>query len=95
MRWAEVIMVRSTAKSSKMLASTLCQLMSDMVKDAAHERIQIFHREKLDTDVCIVLFHKEKKTGTGGSPLGLRLAAALREFCLVHHTVWVGMDRSP
>lgn len=92
MKWSEVIMVRSAGISSKVLASTLRELMNDVAKNAGHEAIRVFHREKLDSDICIVLFHDGKKTNSGGSRLGLRLVAALEEFSLVHHTVWIEME---
>ena len=88
MKWSEVIMVRSTGSHAKILAKTLQDLTGNVAKSAGHVEIRVFQREKLDTDICIVLFHDEKKSRTGGSPLGLRLTAALKEFGLVHHTVW-------
>lgn len=62
--------------------------MEDLARDVGREAIRVFRREKLDSDICIVLFHNGKKSKTGGSPLGLRLVTALKEFGLVHHTVW-------
>ena len=38
------------------------------------------------------MFHNGKKTKSGGSPLGLRLVAALQAFGMVHHTVWMEME---
>ena len=92
MKWSEVIMVRSAGSSSKVLASALRELMNDVVRNGGHEAVRVFQREKLDSDICIVLFHEGKKTKSGGSRLGLRLVAALREFSLVNHTVWIEMD---
>lgn len=77
MKWAEVIMVRSADGSAKMLTAALHNLMSDMDRNYRHESFRVFRREKLDSDICIVLFQSGKKTKTGGSPLGLHLAAAL------------------
>ena len=88
MKWSEVIMVRSAGSNSKILASTLREIMEDLARDVGREAIRVFRREKLDSDICIVLFHNGKKSKTGGSPLGLRLVTALKEFGLVHHTVW-------
>jgi hypothetical protein len=85
-------MVRSAGSSSKVLASTLRELMNDLARDVGHDAIRVFRREKLDSDICIVLFHKGKKSKPGGSRLGLRLVAALQEFSLVHHTVWIEME---
>ena len=92
MKWLEVIMARSVGKNSKVLASTLRELMTDLADDAEHEAIRVCRREKLDSDICIVLFHERKKTKTGGSSLGQRLVAALQEFNLVYHTVWIDME---
>lgn len=86
-------MLRSADSKSKLLATTLQSLMNDVVKNAGHESIRVFRREKLDADICIVLFHRGKKTHTGGSPLGLHLVAALKEFGLVNHTIWGEMER--
>ena len=88
MNWSEVIMVRSAGSNAKILAEALQELMADVARGAGNDDIRIFHRENIETDICIVLFHNEKKSRTGGSPLGLRFAAALKELGLVYHTVW-------
>ncbi|NNL77683.1 MAG: hypothetical protein HKO68_15215 [Desulfobacterales bacterium] len=92
MKWIEVIMVRSVGRNSKVLASTLRELMNDLADDVEQEAIRVFRREKLDSDICIVLFHEEKKTKTGGSPLSQCLVAALQEFNLVYDTVWLEIE---
>jgi len=60
-------------------------------QEDASGRIRIYHREKIDTDFCIVLSHAEENVMSEGSPLGLRLAAALKAFGLVNHSVWIEM----
>jgi hypothetical protein len=94
MKCAEVIMVRSTDRNSNLLAATLEELMEDVLREAGDERIRVFRRENIETDYCIVLFHEEKTAKSGGSRLGLRLAAAFKEFGMVHHTVWNEMDQN-
>ena len=81
-------MVRSTGSNIKLLAKTVQDLMADVARNAGNDDVRVFHRENIETDICIVLFHNDKKSRTGGSPLGLRLADALEEFGLVYHTVW-------
>jgi len=88
MKWSEVIMVRSAGSNAKIPAKTLQDLMADAARSAGKDDIRVFHRENIETDICIVLFHNENKSRAGGSPLGLRLAAALKEFGLVYHTIW-------
>jgi len=81
-------MVRSAGSNAKILAEALQELMADVARGAGNDDIRVFHRENIETDICIVLFHNEKKSRTGGSPLDLRFAAALKELGLVYHTVW-------
>jgi hypothetical protein len=50
--------------------------------------IMAFSRVSIDTDFSIHIFHDSKKIENSGSRLGLRLAAALKEFGLVHHSIW-------
>ena len=95
MRWSEVITVRSVGNCKEMMASTLRELIIDAASDLGRDEIRVFRREKLDTDVCIVLLHNEKKTKSGGSPLGLRLVNALKELGIVHHVVWIELGREP
>ena len=66
--------------------------MNDLAGEVGHETVRIFHREKLDSDICIVLFHKGNKTKSGASPLGLHLVTALKEIGLVHHTTWIEIE---
>ena len=93
MKWAEVIILRLVDGDVKMLSPTLQNLMNDVVRNANQESIHVFRREKIDSDICIVLFHNKIKTKDGASPLGLRLAAALKEVGQVHHTIWNEIER--
>jgi len=88
MKWAEMIMVRSAGSGGDLLETTLKDLINAVAIEIEHEVIRIFRGEKLDSDICIVLFHREERTHTGGSPLGLQLVNALKEVGLVNHTIW-------
>lgn len=91
MNWSEVIAVRSTGSNTASLKSALEELMGDVHEDDASEGVRIYHREKIDTDFCIILSHAGETVLGEGSPLGLRLAAALKTFGLVNHSVWIEM----
>ncbi len=93
MKWAEVIMVRSPGSSVEILDATLQDLINEVALEAEHEAIRIFRREKLGSDICIVLFHSRKKMRAEGSLLGLHLVAALKEVGLVNHTIWSEIDK--
>ena len=94
MKWVEVIMVRSTGRTPSRLASTLKELMNDVDRDRGEVSIRVFHRENIETDYCIVLFREEETAKSGGNRLGLRLVAVLKEFGMVHHTVWMEMNQN-
>jgi hypothetical protein len=50
-----------------------------------------YSRVLVDTDFSINISHNSKKVENGGSRLGLRLVAALKEFGLVNHSIWIEM----
>jgi len=91
MSWVEMITVRSTSSGSQSLSSALRELMNDVAGEAGRERIRIYKHERIETDFCIVLFHEESTHHSKESPLGLRLAAALKEFGLVNNGAWIEM----
>ena len=91
MKWVELITVRSTGKSNMALKSALQELVGDVVKKHGPQRIKIFHREKIDTDFCIILTHEGEASVDHESRLGLRIAAALKVFALVNHSIWSEM----
>jgi hypothetical protein len=91
MKWTELITIRSTECSVKTLTLALRELISDVVREYGAKRIQIYHRQKIDSDFCIILSHEGKPVLNHGSRLGLRIAEALRAFGMVNHSVWSEM----
>ncbi len=92
-KWAEVIMIRLAGNNSENLDAKLKKLIDEVEIETGHKTIRIFRHEKLNSDICIVLFHNQNKTKAGGSILGLHLVAALKEVGLVNHTIWHDMNR--
>jgi hypothetical protein len=88
MKWAELITVQSTESSTETLTPALQDLMGDVVEKYGTKRIQIYHRERIETDFCIILSHDEGPVLSYGSQLGLRITSALRAFGMVNHSVW-------
>ncbi len=86
-------MLRSAGSRREILDATLKNLMNEVLTETEHQAIRVFRHEKLNSDICIVLFHNRKKERTGGSILGLHLVAALKEVGLVNHTIWSEIDR--
>lgn len=89
MTWIEVIQLRSVDIDRKLLEAKLQALANDVNKTPEKWSLMVYHREMIDTDICLVLSHSGEKEKIGGSRLGLRLVAALKEFGLVNHSIWL------
>jgi len=92
MNWLEIIELRSTGGNKKMLESELKKLVIELNKETKMQAIKIYGREMIDTDFSIHLIHDSINTEHSGSPIGLRVSSALKEFGLVNHSVWIEMQ---
>ncbi len=89
MKWIELIQLRSAGSNREILESKLQRLADEVVSKRKRQVIMAFSRVSIDTDFSIHIFHDSKKVENGGSRLGLRLAAALKEFGLINHSIWM------
>ena len=89
MKWIEVIQLRSVDSNRELLESQLQKLMNEVDKGRKRQTIKSYSRVLIDTDYSVHLFHDSKKVGNSGSPLGLRIASALKAFGLVNHSIWI------
>jgi len=89
MKWVEVIQLRSVASNRKRLESKLQKLINEVDRKPKKHSIKIYNRERIGTDICIILFHDREKVEIGGSRLSLCLVAALKTFGLVNHSIWI------
>lgn len=92
MKWLEIIELRSVGSNRELLESQLKKLINEVEKEAKKQAIKFYSRVMIDTDFRIQLFHDSKKVENNGSPLGLRLASALKAFGLVNHSIWIEMQ---
>jgi hypothetical protein len=93
MKWIEVIGLRAANSNRELLESQLQKLIKEVGRETKKQAIQSYSRLTIDTDFSIHLFHDSKKVENNGSPLGLRLASALKEFGFVNHSIWIEMHR--
>ena len=91
MKWLEIIELRSVGSNRELLESQLKKLIYEVEKEATKQAINVYSRITIDTDFRIHLFHDSKIVGSSKSPLGLRLASALKEYGLVNHSIWIEM----
>ncbi len=91
MKWLEIIELRSAGGNNKLLESQMRKLVNEVYERTENNAVKAYCRLMIDTDFSIHLFHDSKKVEKSGSPLGLRLASALKEFGLVNHSIWIEM----
>lgn len=86
MNTIEIIQLR-TAMSG--LDSLVAQIKNSIqeAKDQI-EVLTIYRRANLNSDLAIRIHHAEQAKIDGPGVLGIRLAAALKEFGLVEHSLW-------
>ncbi len=88
MKCLEIIELRTNDMDSKYLEKILVRFMDDLNKEYENYRVQLYRHLTVKTDWS---FHIRIQTGintTFPSQPGLRIASALKEFGLVHHSVW-------
>ena len=89
MKWLEIIELRSVGKNRKLLEQDLKSLIEELNKETEQRTIKVYSRVIVDSDFSIHLLHDSKEADINGSPLGLQLVSALKEYGLINHSVWV------
>jgi hypothetical protein len=85
-------LIWSVNSNREILESKLQGLIGELDSKRKKQVIMAFSRVSIDTDFSIHIIHDSKNVENGGSRLGLRLAAALKEFGLVHHSIWMALQ---
>ena len=91
MKWIEVIQLRSISCDRESLKTELQKLVNEVEKEKKKQAIKIYNRALLSTDFCIQIVYDSNNAENCGSPLGLHLVSALKDFGLVNHSIWIEM----
>ena len=91
MKRLEIIELRTADSNSELLKSKLQELINEVETETKEQSIKSYSHVTIDTDFSIHLIHESETLEPFGSRLGLRITSALREFGLVHHSVWIEM----
>jgi hypothetical protein len=94
MMWLEVIHVRVADQELDRLIPIFTQLIDEIRENESCRKVKLFRRALLKTDVCLHLYHDSENSQDTGSSVGLHLAAALKQFGMVNHTVWMVSDQA-
>ena len=93
MRWLEVIHLRVAVRDLEHMLPVFKQLIVEIREKENCGEVMLFRRALVETDICLHLYHDSARQLAAGSPVGERLAAALKPFGLVNHTVWLAGEQ--
>ena len=85
MKWMEIIEVRLAAADPDSIHDMLASL--EACEECRH--VHSYSRLNVHSDFSVHLHHDTDRIPAAGSPLGLQLAAGLKTFGLVNHSIWI------
>ena len=92
MEMLEIIRLRSLDRGREELARDLLAGFGPAAREGV--RLELYRPTSVGTDLSVHLHRPLEHGGRQASPLGLRLAAALREHGQVSHSIWSHVGRS-
>jgi hypothetical protein len=92
--WHEVIHLRVVAQDLEEILPTLRHLIEEIREKENCGKVELFRRARVETDVCLHLYHESGLEPAGGSKVGVRLAASLKSYGMVNHTVWLADEQA-
>ncbi len=69
--------------------SLVSEVQKSVATEIDNDSVRIYHHATLANDLGIHLHLQPDQNEKKASALGVRLAAALREYGMVEHTVWI------
>ena len=93
MKWVEIISLRCAGNIDTRFINELLKEVSEsdlptsMPKHSVE--IKIYHHSVVETNLNIHIYWKSELGSQDKSPLGLKLASALKALGLLNHSVWV------
>jgi hypothetical protein len=87
MKWLEIIKLRSAGRDSGLLEELLLSVGKS--SQSGLVEMKTYHPVALESDWSVHLYWESGRPEQNGSPLGLRLAQALKEFGLIDHSIWI------
>jgi hypothetical protein len=88
MNYLEIIELRSSNKDYENLSEKLTGFLDDLNKEYENYTVKLYRHLTVETDWSFHIRIQTEINTTSPGQLGLRIASALQEFGLVHHSVW-------
>jgi hypothetical protein len=92
MKWIEIIELRLSDAHREKTQSMLNKLINDAAREGNDLAVEVYRNADVSNGFSIHLTHDTKKVDNGGSQLGLSIAASLKAYGLVNHTIWLNMN---
>jgi hypothetical protein len=87
MKWIEIIKLRSVGKAPEPLEAFLSAVSRNA--QSGLTEMSLYRHAVWETDWALHLHWESEKPLKDGSPLGIRLSQALKEFGPIDHSVWI------
>jgi hypothetical protein len=94
MKCVEIIELRLRCDDQVLNKLNILGLIAEVEKKMKSLTINLYRHGSLATDYRLYLIYNKEKIDVNGSPLGLYLVSALKEFGLINHSVWFEIDNS-
>ena len=89
MKWVEILNLRSAGVPRESIEQEIPRSVAEVDRSNNLVAIRIYRHATLDTDLGVHLLFESPGPEMRPSALGQRLAAALKGFGLVSHSVWI------
>lgn len=88
MNYVEIIECRSSMCDYEILSRKLSAFLHDLNEEYEDCCINLYRHLAVETDWSFHVHYHAKVPLASPSPAGVRIASTLKEFGLVHHSVW-------
>ena len=88
MNYLEIIELRSSNKNDQILSERLTRFIDDLNRESENYSLKLYRHATVGTDWSVHLHYQLEINTTSPSKLGLKIAPVLKEFGLVHHSIW-------
>jgi hypothetical protein len=89
LKWLEIIDLRANTSNRGHVLSELTRMIKEFESPANKPRFCLYRHAYIETDFSIHLIHDSESISVRGGPIGHHVASVLKEFGIIHRTIWV------